>query len=90
MLAVGRVGANVHNSALQAAVRTSPFQQAGMLAPAGDHPGQLPNVACSLMGHLKGQCWHVISGIFPQIDTVFLGAPTTIFRRFTMAYNARA
>ena len=24
----------------------------------------------------------------PQIDTIFPGAPTTIFRRFTMAYNA--
>ena len=38
-LEMGRVGAKVRHSARQAAVRTSPFQQAGMQAPAGVHPG---------------------------------------------------
>ena len=38
-LEMGRVGAKARHSARQAAVRTSPFQQAGMRAPAGVHPG---------------------------------------------------
>ena len=36
---MGRVGAMARHSARQAAVRTSPFQQAGMRAPAGVQPG---------------------------------------------------
>ena len=38
-LEIGRVGAKARHSSRQAEVRTSPFQQAGMRAPAGVHPG---------------------------------------------------
>ena len=52
-LDMGRVGAKARHSARQAEVRTSPFQQAGMRAPAEVHPGHRLYVACSRRGHSK-------------------------------------
>ncbi len=42
MLEMGRVGAKTRHSARQAGVRSSPFQAAGMRAPAAVHTGQRP------------------------------------------------
>ena len=56
-LEMGRFGAKVRHSVLQAAVRTSPFQQAGMRAPAGVQPGHWQASACSRMGHSKLRWW---------------------------------
>jgi hypothetical protein len=42
MLEMGRVGAKSLHSARQAGVRSSPFQAAGMRAPAAVQPGQRP------------------------------------------------
>ena len=50
---MGRIGAKARHSARQAAVRTSPFQQAGIRAPAAVHQGHRLYVACSRMGHSK-------------------------------------
>jgi hypothetical protein len=50
MRAGGSTRANVFQSARQAGVRTSLFQHAGMRAPAGVQPGQLPRVAWGRMG----------------------------------------
>jgi hypothetical protein len=44
-LEVARTCAKVRHSARQASVRSSPFQQAGILAPAAVHPGQAPRAA---------------------------------------------
>ena len=52
---VGRTRTNVRHSVRQAAVRLSPFQQAGMRMPLAVHPGHAPSDAWYLMGHSKAR-----------------------------------
>ncbi len=56
ILEMGRVWMKTLQLALQAGVRSSLFQDAGMRAPAAVHPGQRLKVACSRMGHSNGRC----------------------------------
>jgi hypothetical protein len=50
---LGRTWAKVRHSARQASVRSSPFQQAGILTPAAVQPGHAPRDAWYRMGHSK-------------------------------------